>query len=475
MTINEILLEFNDTKLINDFGLKVLAHISADSSARKIWDKAQDMGVGNNPISKDIYDAVIKDIASLDPTPNKKLSFWLVNKYANNKINRYEDIGSRAVPALMQYKQLLKKPKLEPPLQIRDINQIDSLNELETLLKPYEQQDDIGNRKEQEKEFYNSGQAELVYNDNDIKVVVPKSQAASCFFGTNTKWCTAAKKYNAFDEYNNDGPLYIILIKKENKRFQFHFSTDQFMNEYDDSVDPQLIANMYPKLWKIFELISIKNNSLMFVKNPSEELAEKIISEDPSNIYYIDNPSEKLQLSAVQTDPKAIGQIKNPTVRVQKEALYLSLKTSKISVGQVLSLIRNPTVEIQQYAIMQSETSIKYIKNPSEDMQLFSIELYPSSISDIQLPSEKVQAAAVTKDPYVIRHIKNPTEKVQMIAINKSPKYIKMILNPSESVQLAAIKKDPAVINDIRVSALSIKAIQLANNLNKQPQNLVIR
>jgi len=99
---------------------------------------------------------------------------------------------------------------------------------------------------------------QLVKEDKDKKIlydgplgtlIIPLTQQGSCEAGSGTKWCTAAKYNNMFDRYNKDGNLYIwidkhYMEKKElfggSKKFQFHFSTGQYMDEYDNAISPEL-------------------------------------------------------------------------------------------------------------------------------------------------------------------------------------------------------------------------------------------
>ena len=106
MKIKELLREYNEQRLINDFGKKLLARIQTDTTAPKT----------DNP------QQVIQKISSIDPTPNKEFAFWCTLKYANGEIKRFEDVG-RAMNALEEFKKLLRKPNLNPPLQIRDVKQ----------------------------------------------------------------------------------------------------------------------------------------------------------------------------------------------------------------------------------------------------------------------------------------------------------------------------------------------------------------
>ena len=95
MKIRELLREYNEQRLINDFGNKLLAKAKSDASAPKT----------------DNISELIQQIKSLDPTPNKEFTFWLTLNYANNRINRFEDISSRAIPCLEKFKSLLRRPK----------------------------------------------------------------------------------------------------------------------------------------------------------------------------------------------------------------------------------------------------------------------------------------------------------------------------------------------------------------------------
>jgi hypothetical protein len=181
MKISELLFEYNEKRLINDFGNKLQIKSKSDSSAPKNLSS----------------DNLIKNISNLDPTGNKELTFWLVSNYANNRINRYEDIASRAIPELLKYKALLKKPNLTPPLQIRDINLIKGLTGIKSkdpnipdspglkeIVDQYQEKETTSNKEQKIKEeqnFFNTGQAELIYNDSQVKVAVPKTKRSKSF------------------------------------------------------------------------------------------------------------------------------------------------------------------------------------------------------------------------------------------------------------------------------------------------------
>ena len=249
MRFYEILREYNEARLIKDFGQKIANHYKNEYFPRASKLK----NIDNITLPR----IVIEDIASEDPTPNKELTFWLCLNYANEGIKRWEDIASRAVPALLKFKALLRKPNLTPPLKIRDINQIKGLSALEELLDQYP---DASSRSNAEKDkaleakFYAEEDASLLLNTDRVKVVVPYTGQASCFFGRGTKWCTAGNNSdNMFNSYNEDGPLYIIMIKGTNEKYQFHFDSEQYVDAKDNEIEhPVDLIRRFPELLDVF-------------------------------------------------------------------------------------------------------------------------------------------------------------------------------------------------------------------------------
>jgi len=169
-----------------------------------------------------------------DPSPAKKYVNWMIVRYLKGDIRRLEDIPSRIAPALLRFQSLQNKKKLKP--EHSDINRIRSI---EDVIDQYAEGKTQGNKsqaKSVERSMYDSKEAELIFNSPEYKIVVPKTEKASCFFGKNTRWCTAAANDNQFDYYSKKGPLYIILHKPTNTRWQFSFASEQYMDERDDAI-----------------------------------------------------------------------------------------------------------------------------------------------------------------------------------------------------------------------------------------------
>jgi len=172
-----------------------------------------------------------------DPSPAKKYVNWMIVRYLKGDIRRLEDIPSRIAPALMKFQSLQNKKKLKP--EHSDINKIRSIEDAmdEYSIDSNQTQGNKSQAKSVEKSMYDSNEAQLIFNSPEYKIVVPKTEEASCFFGKNTRWCTAAANNNQFDNYSQDGPLYIILHKPTNSRWQFSFASGEYMDERDEPIN----------------------------------------------------------------------------------------------------------------------------------------------------------------------------------------------------------------------------------------------
>ena len=120
----------------------------------------------------------------------------------------------------------------------RDINSYDSLSDLYLAIKSFRDTEKPITSRD-----IKSG-AEKVYEDERWLVVIPYTKEASCLYGANTQWCTAARKDNAFKEYNENGYLYINIDKKNNCKYQFHFESNQFMDETDNRIKSPILSTI---------------------------------------------------------------------------------------------------------------------------------------------------------------------------------------------------------------------------------------
>jgi D-Tyr-tRNAtyr deacylase len=123
--------------------------------------------------------------------------------------------------------------KYQNQLEKKDINQYKTFDELQKAVTKIRQ-------KEKEKEL--ESQVDKIYEDDTILVVAPKTEQASCKYGSNTKWCTAAKNDNRFATYTQGSQkLYYIINKKKSSGSNYSKIAIHFNNSgrktYWDSTD----------------------------------------------------------------------------------------------------------------------------------------------------------------------------------------------------------------------------------------------
>jgi len=213
----------------------------------------------------------------------EKFDSTTLNRFLSEDFYKvYEDLEK-----YHKYKKLFKTlgEDLNNPntIKLGDINQIKSFDDLYEklrLLQPYiEEEEEKAELKSAEKDV------EKIYNSENYLILTPKTEEASCAYGRNTRWCTASTgSYNYFNQYNNQGPLYIIINKKTNQKHQFHFASKQYMDEDDDPVEIGVFIYNNPEIKNILIDLGLKNQNLDFVKEilPFSEIVEKIETADES-------------------------------------------------------------------------------------------------------------------------------------------------------------------------------------------------
>jgi hypothetical protein len=252
----EKLMNSNDQFDDEDFGdllgvLGVQGRYSVDPALSD-----EDIARTNEDIARKTFDWIV----SLDPNIHKKNAQWLLDGFTRDRW--IPEDGYKAIDLLGIYDRV----KHLMPVEQRDIRYFRDFPSLYTAIRPYEaRQSNRAVDRQLDAEMHK--QAEVVYDGPDYKIVIPKTKEASCYFGMNTQWCTAAKNsYNAFADYNTSGPLYIILDKKNNERWQFHFgSAPQFMDETDAPIDKEQFVADHPKLMEIFLPIVLKRKQAVLM------------------------------------------------------------------------------------------------------------------------------------------------------------------------------------------------------------------
>ena len=200
---------------------------------------------------------VINYISEHDPSGNNKYLDWMVDMISDGKgmsntydlINRYHKNLNKITPAFINnlkdivmtniitrnaellqvnkdWELILKNPK--------DISSFKSLDKLEDFLNYLEGYKTKSQSKKDE------SKAIKILDTEDVLIVSPKNEGASCKYGANTRWCTASRIENHFSYYASKGILFYILPKRSDSKLAifipFKQSTTRFLefNAYDE-------------------------------------------------------------------------------------------------------------------------------------------------------------------------------------------------------------------------------------------------
>lgn len=97
-----------------------------------------------------------------------------------------------------------------------------------------------------------SKDVDIFADDKDFLIVIPKTKAASIYWGRGTRWCTAADN-GYFEYYTNQGPLYILINKKDKtEKYQFHLESGSFMDKNDNAICLPLFLDRYKNIREMF-------------------------------------------------------------------------------------------------------------------------------------------------------------------------------------------------------------------------------
>ena len=193
------------------------------------------------------------EMINADPLSSKKYLEWIIKSYLDGGIKLFEDMG-RTKTALLEYGYLLKKKLITNKFE-QNIHAFCGLAGCQQGKRINQGLDEFLNRFDSEltniRTVKQKRETEKVYEDDDVTIIIPLTQAASCKYGAGTKWCTAARRDNMFEYYSKQGPLYILIPKKpqyEKEKYQIHIQNSDTMNEMDKYVEYSVIKKRFPTM-----------------------------------------------------------------------------------------------------------------------------------------------------------------------------------------------------------------------------------
>ena len=142
--------------------------------------------------------------------------------YSEKRLTPYLEV-SETSPVGKTIKKIYKAPK--------DINSYmgnGGINMLEHIVKAA--------KEKLSKSEVKGLETNTLYDSPDLKILIPQSHRASCYYGSGTKWCTASKDSdNYFKSYTSKGTLFYIINKKESQNNPW-YRTAIFVNKNDGTV-----------------------------------------------------------------------------------------------------------------------------------------------------------------------------------------------------------------------------------------------
>jgi len=226
----------------------------------------------------------------------------MVIPWFNNNVNRItEDDIWKAETIFREQNGMV--PNIEGIAKsFKDIAQYENPEFIRTLMGIVDSK-----KTEREKERELKSQAEKLYEDDDVLVIRPKSYAASCYYGANTKWCTTNKGSSGyFEKYIKTGLLYYFINKKENTKMALYRNTEDRKTEVYNAQDLLVpLDNLRESFPNQNDLIDDLIGVGEFIKSLREFTRGKINSrelEDSDDAILKVKPSDPLGQSTIVID-----------------------------------------------------------------------------------------------------------------------------------------------------------------------------
>jgi hypothetical protein len=161
---------------------------------------------------------LVDNLSSQDPSGNNKYLDWMVGM-VHNKVYDINDI----VNTVVKFHKIVNRIK---PEEIKDLDLSDKISKSPKNIESYTSINEIMSvinfveSKTTESEI--KKEADKIFEDENILVVVPKTVRSSCKYGAGSRWCIAGKTssdgYNThFDSYSQNNVFYFITDKTTNQ------------------------------------------------------------------------------------------------------------------------------------------------------------------------------------------------------------------------------------------------------------------
>ena len=201
----------------------------------------------------------------IDPTNNKIYLQWLLNRVL--EFTGQRDLITFTFEDAYKWKEYLTiydKVKSKLPIEQRDINKL-SLDQLKNIALEYkEKEEEILTKNDYLDKKYKIKETDA-FNIYMFKTSTEQDFKMYQLISTNTEWCTRPR-YNTFKNYIDESPLFVFINKQNrNLKYQYHITTSQFMDQTDNNVDSNIVANL---LKALFSHVKLDSGRLMIKVKP---------------------------------------------------------------------------------------------------------------------------------------------------------------------------------------------------------------
>ena len=179
--------------------------IDANNNKIKARMVANGLAADVSELPENIHDSFSRSLGEI-PEHHKS---WIAKRYADGGIRHVEDIAK--VSTLLKRHDELLAQKLVSPVALRNLKTDTDLFGLIQSRDPNNiapvKNVNVSSDKVKPHEYTVTGENE------HWTEITPHTENAACEFGRGTNWCTASTSNSAFNHYNENGPMHILIPK----------------------------------------------------------------------------------------------------------------------------------------------------------------------------------------------------------------------------------------------------------------------
>ena len=374
-----------------------LVEYRRDITAEKLGQKIIARGEGDN------LDAILAQMESADPTPNKQYVEWIARRYIAG------DFLLEDLPVVNQY--LVKFIESRKLIQNKDINAY-SLKTLKELIQGIYKSDSDNNEKDVSGLYPVLPDTQVLYNGPEGQLVIPltvKASQALQKIGKPSEWCTAdSRAPTHFPKYTQGGPLY-VWIDRSGDKWQFHFPSEQYMDQFDNSIGVEKTQAMlfkHPVLSKYMPSL-ITDIHLFPPEALTYERCLAIVQNYGLALRFVPKQlrDEKMCLAAVQNDGLALNSVPN---RLRDEKMCLTAVQNN---GWALGAVPEPLRDLKMCltAVQNDGGALGAVPEPLRDLKmcLAAVQNTGWALGDVppKLRTEKICLTAVQNNGEALKFV----------------------------------------------------------------------